>query len=259
MENSQPWIGLLGAVQPLLRQAPKIVLMTEEGLPLDSSVVPYFMLRGHLKSIASVVADVSLLLEHGQYGNLIGLARIAFESRVHVFATLANPEYAAEKVLNEVEQGIKDIDGMLANDEGIDPQFARLLQEERAHLVRIRANFEGTRNRKWTIKEAADAAGLGVAYAERYSLLSQAAHCTPNGLASKDDIRLIALSMIRLLDDVIAVVGSLLFCLDRATGERRPAVLNWKDILPSLEELHTRYAELHQQANSQIVGLSFAE
>lgn len=232
MDNSQPWIGLLGAVQPLLRQAPKIVLMTEAGLPLDSSVVPYFMLRGHLKSIASVVADVSLLLEHEQYANLIGLARIAFESRVHVFATLANPEYAAEKLLNEAEQGIKAIDGMLANDKGIDPQFEGQLREERAHLVSIRANFEGTRNRIWKIKEAADIAGLGAVYAQRYPLLSMAAHCTLKGLASKDDIRLIALSMIPLVGDVIAVVGSLLFCLDWATGERRPAVLNWKEILP---------------------------
>ena len=259
MDHIRDWPGVLKSACSQLGKTPRLLLQTESGLLLDETYAPYFILRRQLKNLAGVVGDVVVLLERRRHENIVGLSRIAFEARISITATLARPEYASEKLLAGINEAIAEIDELIACPPTGGPHDSRWLREERSRLAAIQEGFAEVRRRQWKVKEAAELGGLADQYRKRYPLLSHAAHSTPKGLATKSDERIVALSAVNLIEDALETVAACLFCKDPQSGERRPAISNFKEVIPVFEVQHQQYCELRVRSNYLANALSLAD
>lgn len=259
MNHSQPWLDLLASAKPLVEKAAPLLLRTEFGLLLDETYAQYFILRRQLKNMAGVAGDIALLLEHERYENIIGLSRIVFEARISIAATLARPEYAAEKILAGIDESLKELDELLARDASGKSADARWLREERSRLEKIKRGYSEIRRRQWKVKEAAEVGGLLDAYSIRYPLLSHAAHSTPKGLSTKSDLRVVALCVVGLVGDLLDTIAALLFMEDAKSGKRGPAISNFKEVIPHFEILHQAYCDLHRVSDDLSKVLTLVE
>ena len=116
-------------------------------------------------------------------------------------------------------------------------------------MDQMRKDFDGVRERKWKICEAADAAGLKPDYEQHYSLLSKAAHNTPTGLATKDDPRILVSSVLRLLHDTVETCGCLVFFRECDDNAPRPLTAKWAELVEPVIDLTSKYGRLSERLN----------
>src|SRR5437867_2742765 len=99
-----------------LERAAHFLRVALDGIPDDANEVAQLIyVKQQAGSVLSVALDVHLLIEKQRFQNIVGLCRIAFESRIHLYAAMRVRDFAAQKYLaqmrghvDELEELIKD-------------------------------------------------------------------------------------------------------------------------------------------------------
>jgi hypothetical protein len=238
-----PYLQLLGNCTGVLKRAGEALQLALAGIPPIDDVAQLSYVRQQAQSVASVALDVHLLLSHERYQNVVGLCRIAFESRIHAYAAMRVPDFAAQKYLAQAKANVDEAEELVRR--GVhSPEFTGELEAQRRLLANMRRDFGGISERKWKISEAADVAGLKDDYAKHYSLLSKAAHNTPTGIASKDDPRILVSSVLRLLYDTSETCACLVFFRQDDNTSPQPLTANWADLLAQVTNLTSEYGRM---------------
>jgi hypothetical protein len=239
----EPLSAVLVEAGDALVRAADCVFLAQDGIPPANDVAQLVYVRQQAISVASVAQDVHLLLKHQRYQNVVGLCRIGFESRIHLFAAMRIPDFAAQKYLAQTKGNVDQLEELI-NDGVKSPDIQQELVNQKRLLDQMRQDFGGIKERKWKICEAAEAAGLKPDYEAHYSQLSKAAHNTPTGLASKDDNRILATSVLRLLLDTTEACGCLVFFREKDDQQAHPITRNWKSLIKPMETLRKEYRDL---------------
>lgn len=207
----------------------------------NSEIRVQWYLRTQIGAIVSVALDVVLLLQHGRQENILVLCRIGFESRIRFEAAIRVKEFAVQKLLSETAGNCHELERLITQFPS-DPDLARQLDQQRKILERMRADWSEVKERGWTLKEAADAAGLTDDYKDHYALLSRGAHNSPSGVSSKCDPRILVMAVLQLIMDIIEAADSIVvFKIDDKT---LPLTSNWQALLGPLEHSRARHFEL---------------
>lgn len=245
-DTADPYSALLAECNVALKRAGESLQLALNGVPPEDDVAQLAYVRQQAQSVASVALDVHLLVNHQRFQNVVGLCRIGFESRIHVYAAMKVPDFAAQKYLAQAKGNVDEAEELVANGSH-SPAFKQELENQRRLLDQMRKDFGGVRERKWKICEAADAAGLKADYENHYSLLSKAAHNTPTGLASKDDPRVLVSSVLRLLHDTVETCACLVFFRERDASAAQPLTAKWAELVGPLKDLISEYGRLAER------------
>ena len=78
---------------------------------------------------------------------MVGLCRIGFESRIHVYAAMRVPEFAAQKYLAQAKANVEETEELIKS--GLHSAlFQKELEHQRRLLNQMRQDFGGVRERK---------------------------------------------------------------------------------------------------------------
>lgn len=242
-QSNSPFSSLLVEVNATLKRAAESLKLALDGIPPVEDVAQLAYVRRQAQSVISVAHDVHLLVSHQRFQNVVGLCRIGFESRIHIYAAMRVPDFAAQKYLAQAKGNVDEAEEITKS--GFhSATFQKELEEQRRLLSQMRQDFGGVRERKWKICEAAKAGGLMADYEAHYSLLSKAAHNTPTGLTAKDDPRILVSSVLRLLLDTVETCACLVFFRERDDGSPQPLTKNWEELIEPIENLQREYGKL---------------
>jgi len=232
-----------------LREAAECLLRAVDGIPAKADeVAQTYYIRQQARSIAAVAADVHLLITNSRLQNVVGLCRVAFESRIGIYAAMRVPDFAAQKLLAQAQGNVRELEEV-AQDAANQEVFQQALAHHRRFLQQVRQDYAGVTERTWKIREAAEAAGLQDGYNEHYSMLSKAAHNTPTGLAAKTDPHIVASSVLVLLHDTLQALAALMFFRERDDTRAQPITEAWKEMSPLLDSLLSRYGQMCSRMN----------
>jgi hypothetical protein len=241
---------LLLRVCSALKQAADSLQVAIEGMPADGEgSVQQFFAREQARSVASVAADVGLLVSHRHFQNVTGLCRVAFESRIQLYAAMRVPEFASQKFLAQFSESTTVLEEMASAGDS-SPAVQEELNHHRRLLKHWRETLRVPKERTWKIKEAAEAAGLLPDFQQFYSTLSKAAHSTLMGLTSKDHPLTLATSVLRLLHDTIEALASLVFFRQRDSDAPHPQTTHWLELIEPIAKLQGQYMELLRSLHS---------
>ena len=234
---------LLTEANNKLQRAGEFLQLAVDGIPPVSDAQMVYTKR-QAESVANVALDVHLLVSHQRFQNVVGLCRIGFESRISMCAALRVPEFAAQKLLAGVEGHVGELEDLIKS--GVkSPSFHQALEKHRQLLNQMRNDFGEIQARKWwPFSEVAKAANLLADYEEHYSTLSKAAHNTPTGLFSKDDLRILVSTVLRLLHDTIEACVCLVFFREHGNSRPKPLTAKWKELAEPINTLKSEHGEL---------------
>ena len=248
-ECNNPYSSLLVDCNDALKRSAEFLQLALDGVPpVERAYLRQYYLVQQAKSVASVAQDVHLLVKHERFQNVVGLCRLGFESRIHVYAAMKVPDFAAQKYLAQAKGNVQNAEEIVAG--GFkSAEFKQELENQRNMVEQMRRDFSGVRERQWKISEAAVAAGLKADYDQHYDLLSKAAHNTPTGLASKDDRRIVASSVLRLFHDTVQTCACLVFFRERDDSKPQPMTENWLQLTGPVRDLTAEYGQLSERLN----------
>jgi hypothetical protein len=244
-ESSVQYLTLLADCTAALERAAESLKFALEGMRRLGGVSRQTYLMQQAESVAAVAFDVCLLVNNRRFQNVVGLCRIGFESRIHVFAAMRVPEFAAQKYIAQIEGNIKELSRPGLGSGNIKTE----LERQKLLLDQMREDFGYAPERKWNLYEAARDAGLKADYEEHYSLLSKAAHNTPAGLASKDDLRIVVSSVLRLFHDAVETCSCLVFFRERDEDQAHPLTTKWAELADPVGDMTTEFGELSYRLN----------
>jgi uncharacterized protein DUF5677 len=203
-------------------------------------------------SVASVALDVYLLVDRGRYYNVVGLCRIAFESRVSIYAAMRIPEFVAQKSLATAKGNVEELEELVKTG-ATDPIFQSELERHKRLLNEMRWDFVGIQEKTWwKFEHVAKAADLMSDYLERYSFLSKATHNTPTGLAAKTDHRILTESLLNLELDTIETCAALVFFQIPGEKSPRPLTTKWEELADEIPAFQDKYGNLRKKFNDLI-------
>jgi hypothetical protein len=187
--------------------------------------------------------------------NVVGLCRVAFESRINLYAAMRVPHFAAQKLLGQAQGNVREFE-VIAKGAPSNDVFQQALADHRRLVQQMREDYAGVAERSWNFKEATVAAGLLDDYNDHYSLLSKAAHNTPAGLAAKTDPHIVASSLLRLLHDTLETAAALVFFRERDDTTPQPVTQAWEALIPPLEALREQYRTMYSRLNEVMASLA---
>jgi len=248
--------ALISQVCDTILEAGDCLLQAVDGVPAKAGqFAQLYYIREQARCVATVAMDVHLLVINHRLDNLVGLCRVAFESRISLYAAMRAPHFAAQKLLGQAQGNVREFEEVAKGAPG-NEVFQQALADHRRLLQQMREDYAGVAERTWKIKEAARDAGLLDDYNDYYSILSKAAHNTPAGLAAKTDPHIIASSLLRLLHDTLETAAALVFFRERDDTAPQPVTQAWEALIPPLEALGERYRNLYSRLKEVMTNLA---
>jgi tetratricopeptide (TPR) repeat protein len=226
-----------------LLKAGECLLQAVDAVPAKASrFAQLYYVRDQARCVATVAIDVHLLVVNHRLDNVVGLCRVAFESRINLYAAMRVPHFAAQKLLGQAQGNVREFEEV-AKGAPSNEVFQQALADHRRLLQQMREDYAGVAERTWKIKEAARDAGLLDDYNDHYSILSKAAHNTPAGLAAKTDPHT-ASSLLRLLHDTLETAAALVFFREGENATPQPVTQAWEELIQPLETLREQYTAM---------------
>ncbi|HXP59174.1 MAG TPA: DUF5677 domain-containing protein [Dongiaceae bacterium] len=251
-DSNTPLAALVGDVAAAPRDAGERLLLAVQGVPSCADKDARLLyVREQARSVAAVALDIHVLLTNNRLQNIVGLCRVAFESRINLCAAMRVPDFAAQKFIAQAQSNLRELEEV-ANGARNPQIFRQAFEHHRQLLQEMRQSYCGVKERAWKIKEAAEAAGLLDDHNEYYSMLSKAAHNTPAGLLSKEEPRVMATSVLRLLHDTLEAAHCLVFFRERDDATPQPVTLHWEHLIEPLEALRQQYAVMQSRLGAML-------
>ena len=248
--------ALINQVCDTILKAGECLLLAVDGVPAKAGqFAQLYYIREQARCVATVAMDVHLLVINHRLDNVLGLCRVAFESRINLYAAMRVPHFAAQKLLGQAQGNVREFEEV-AKSAPSNEVFQQALADHRRLLQQMREDYAGVTERTWKIKEAARDAGLLDDYNDHYSLLSKAAHNTPAGLAAKTDPHIVASSLLRLLHDTLETAAALVFFRERDDTTPQPVTQAWEASIPPMEALGERYRTMYSRLNEVMASVT---
>ena len=142
----------------------------------------------HTRNILDLGEDVLALELQDRSSSSRIIVRPMIESLFRVVASLKTPNFAAEKVVAEIEDEIERIQNWILIDRSHDFQheMCDTLQLLRDYAQQLRRERSVSSRNRWNVFETAKAADLGWQYARDYFLYSKYVHSTISGIISQE-------------------------------------------------------------------------
>ncbi len=216
------------------------------GVGQPAGYIRQIYMRDQAGVVLETARDVSLLIRGNRLRSVLGLCRVAFEARIYLQAASRIPDFAAQKLLDQWAKNVVAIEALCKAPNA--PRGAFLeLERHKSILQEHRVEFDGVKERGWTFKEVAFAAGLFSQYERFYPLLSSVAHCTPMGLKVGRHEGLVAECSCNLVRDTIDTTACLVFHKDSTESLSKPITAAYPEIAPRLGPMVISQSQLSER------------